>query len=245
LNIINDYKKVKQINNIGFVSSICGDDWYNTTILLDQLKDLPFNFELGEISGIVPREGQLEIYRKGLDAVYRYYPLDWFDKDEYYSGVIDAMKEGTLSINPPSTIITQSKAFMALIYELRNNNFFSHSECNFIDTYIPRTYLAPKKSFNGIFCAKPFFEREGNSVAFSFKEPGLSKEIADYVFQEWVDIQGVSLDINSTIGTSKEIVYPVLGAYLIDNQFGGIYTRAGNRVTNKWAVYLPTYIENA
>lgn len=243
--IINDYQKTKHINNVGFLSTTFGEDWYNTTIVLEQLKHLPFNFQLGEIAGIDARQGKIKLYGKDLDAVYRYYPLDWFDSDQYFEGVVDAMREETLSINPTSTIISQSKAFFALIYELRNNDFFDESESNIIDKYLPKTYLSPKKALNGIFCAKSYFEREGKSVAFSFKQPFLSKDIKDYVFQEWVDIQSVSLDVNTTVNSSREIVYPVIGTYVIGEQFGGIYTRVGNSITNKWAVFIPTYIENS
>lgn len=241
--IINDYKKFKDIKKVGFVSSTYGEDWYNTTIILDQLEELLYEFELGEISGINVDDGKIKLYGKELDAIFRYYPLDWLDKDEYYEGVIEAMKNETLSINPPSTIISQSKAFFALIYELRNNNFFEAEQCNIIDKYIPKTYLSLSKALNGVFCAKPYFEREGNSVAFSFKQPFLSREITDYVFQEWIDIQSVSMDVCTTESTSKEIVYPIIGTYVVGEKFGGIYTRAGSSITNKWVMFLPTYIE--
>jgi len=55
----------------------------------------------------------------------------------------------------------QSKAFMALIYELRNKDFFEEAECNIIDKYLPKTYLMPQKALKEIFCAKPHFELEG------------------------------------------------------------------------------------
>lgn len=243
--IINDYKKLKKIDNIAFISTTFGEDWYNTKILYEQLKHLPYNVEHGEISGIDASKGKLKIYGNELDAIYRYYPIDWLDTDKYYDGVITAMKHNTLSINPPSTIISQSKAFLALIYELRNNGFFENDEGSIIDKYIPKTYLMPRKSLGGIFCAKPYLEREGNSVAFSFKEPFLSRDIDEYIYQEWIDIQSISLDIKTTANSSKEIVYPVIGTYIVGEQFGGIYTRVGSSVTNKWAVFLPTYIENS
>ena len=81
-------------------------------------------------------------------------------------------------------------------------------------------------------------------MAFSFKQPFLSRDIEDYVFQEWIDIQSVCMGIDTTANSSNKIVYPVIGAYVIGDQFGGIYTRVGNSITNKWAVFIPTYIEN-
>ncbi|MDF2985095.1 MAG: hypothetical protein K0R50_605 [Eubacterium sp.] len=242
--ILEDYKKAGKIKNIGFVSSSFAEDWYNTSVLMNLFQDLPYEFVLGEVSGLKAENNKIKLYGHELDAVYRYYPLDWFDKDSYFDGAINAMKKGTVSINPPSTIICQSKAFLALIFELKNSNFFNQSECCAIEKYIPETYLVPKKSLNGIFCAKPYFEREGKSVAFSFRQPFLSRDIKDYIYQEWVDIQSIRLDIETAINSSREIVYPVIGAYIIGDKFGGIYTRMGSSVTNRWAVYLPSYIEN-
>lgn len=241
--ILNDYEKGGNINNIGFISSNFSEDWYNTAVLMEQFGDMSYSLVQGEVSGLEVKNNRLVLYGNELDAIFRFYPLDWFDRDRYFEGVIAAMKKNTPSINPPSTIIIQSKAFLALIFELEGQGFFNENECKSINKYIPKTYLAPKKSFSGIFCAKPYLEREGKSVAFSFKTPFLSRDIQDYVYQEWVDMQSVSIDIETAMKTAEEIVYPVLGTYIIGEAFGGIYTRAGGSITDKWAVFLPTYTE--
>ena len=239
--IASQLKKKQTVKKVGIVSCTSGEDWYNTTILHEQLKSLPYDFILGEVAGLYAGESGLELYGNKLDAVYRYYPLDWFDKDEFFDGVIEKMST-TPSINPTSTIITQSKAFFALLYELKGKGFFEQREKDLINKYIPKTYLAPKKSLNGLFCAKPWFDREGNSVRFSFKEPFfMQEEGQDYVFQEWIDIHGIELDVYSTVGKEKKRLFPVIGAYVAGQNFCGIYTRAGSSITDRWAVFLPTY----
>jgi glutathionylspermidine synthase len=243
LKIIGDYKKHLDIENIGIVTSSYSEDWFNTTIIYDQLKNTCFNIQIGEISGLSAKKGKLQLYGTQIEAVYRYYPLDWLDKDDYFAGVIDGLKYNSLSINPPSTLISQSKAFFALVYELMYKGFFNEEENELIKRYIPRTALLPHKSFEGFYCAKPYFGREGAEVAFSFKETFAMPKEEDFIFQEWIDIQPVSLDIHTISSVKQEIAYPILGTYVIGDKFGGIYTRAGGSITNKWAIYLPTYVE--
>ncbi|MCX7920597.1 MAG: glutathionylspermidine synthase family protein [Clostridia bacterium] len=242
--ILGDYSRSNDIRTIGLVSSSYYEDWYNTGVIYECIKHLPFSFVLGEVSGLEVVGDKLYLYGTPLDAVYRYYPLDWFDQDPYYAGVINALNKETPSINPPSTFISQSKAFAALIWELMGQGFYSAKEAAVIEKYLPRTALTPKKLATEDFCAKPYFGREGQGIIFSFAGPVRYRELEDYVFQERVDIQTTTLDIHTATGTMREAVYPVIGAYVVGDKFGGIYTRAGGRVTDKWAVYVPTYVDN-
>ncbi len=240
--IVDRYAVHRSIQNIGFVSTAYYEDWYNTTILYEKLKHLPYNLILGEVSGLQEKGGKLYLYGTPLDAVYRYYPLDWFDADPQYSGVIQAMEQGTPSINPPSTLISQSKAFWALVWDLLKNGFYTITEAETIRRYVPETALSPKRMEGRDFCIKPGFGREGQQVAFSFEQPDKQQKYSDCVFQEWIDIQPIQMDVYSTMGKKHETLYPVIGTYVTGNQFAGIYARAGGRITDKWAIYVPTYI---
>lgn len=243
--IIDDYSKVKDITNIGLVSSSYHEDWYNITTLHEFLKDMPYNFIKGEVSSLKVTDNTLYLYGTRLDAVYRYYPLDCFDKDSYYDGVLDTFGSSTLSINPPSTLINQSKAFFALIWELYNNGFYDLHEANFIKKYIPHSVLNKSKLETSDFCAKPFFGWEGQGVINNYEvPPGFSYGQNEFVFQERVDIQPVDINIYTTMSVNKEIRYPIIGSYVIGDMFGGIFTRAGKRITDKRVVFIPTYFKD-
>ena len=239
--IARDYERYVEIKNIGFVSGNYYEDWYNTTIILDSVKDLPYNFILGEISALEAKNDKLYLYNSPLDAIYRYYPLDWFSEDSYFDGVVDAFKNQTLSINPPDTFVNQSKAFFTVIWALLSQGFFTNREYEFIKKYVPKTALKAKALRSEDYCIKPFFGREGEEVTFSLNEPVLEDK-NKYIFQERIDVQTINLDIYSTTSSSREVLYPIIGAYITGDSFAGIYTRAGGRVTDKWAVYLPTFI---
>jgi glutathionylspermidine synthase len=241
--ILHSFQNHRDVRNVGIVSCTYGEDWYNTRIIYDLVRDMPYHFYPGEVSGLQARDGKLHLYGIPLDAVYRYYPLDWFEKDEYYFGVTDCLGRGTFSINPPQSLISQSKTFFALMYELMEKGFYGSEEETVIREYIPRTALRPSKAFKGIYCVKPILGREGEGVAFSFKEPFPPADTQNHVFQEWVDIQQTPLKIHSSGSIPEEIAYPVIGTYLIGDEFGGVYVRAGGKITDKWSVSIPVYIK--
>lgn len=240
--IIADYSQVHAIRNIGIVSSSYHEDWYTTMTLFEQIKDLPFNFVIGEVSGLKMGDAGVSLYNTPLDALYRYYPLDWLDSDPYYDGMVQALQYHTLSINSPATLISQSKAFLALIWELLEQGFYGPAEMDLIRRYLPQTALTPNKLTTNDFCIKPLFGREGQDIEYSFGCPENCYQKNENVFQARIDIQSVELDLHSTMGKYSQSVFPILGAYVVGDKFGGIFTRAGGRTTNKEVIYLPTYI---
>jgi len=241
--ILNVYKKTNPMNNIGFVSLAYPEDWYNTKIVYDIVKDMSYNISLGEVSGLEAKNGKLFLYGTPMDAIYRYYPLEWFSKDPYYEGVMDAFGLDTPSINHPSTLITQSKAFLALIWELYQVDFYSEEEKGFVHKYIPFTSLDPTKIAYGDYVAKPYYGNEGEGVTFAIHSTKDEFTDQDMIFQQRIDIQSVNLDVYTTLSKSVDVVYPVLGAYVISEQFAGIYTRAGGTITDKNAIFVPTYVK--
>jgi glutathionylspermidine synthase len=237
--IIEDFSRFRKIETVGLVSLVFYEDWENLTMLHHILKDLPCTFVTGEVSGLEAKEGRLYLYGTPLDALYRYYPLDWFARDAYYNGVIEALEEGTFSINPPSTLICQSKAFFALLWELARQGFFRGEESGIIEKYIPHTELEPGL-LQGGYVSKPLLGREGEGISVhygNFPFPGQE----GYVFQEKLDIQSVALKIHTMTGSSYEARYPVLGAYVTGSSFAGLFVRAGARITDRRAVFLPAF----
>ena len=241
--IIDTYKIKTTIHNIGFASLAYPEDFYNTKFLFDILHNNDENIILGEISGLHIKNEKLNLYEQHLDAIYRYYPLDWLFSEEKDKGFAEILKENTLSINEPSTFISQSKAFIALVWELYKDGFYNKEENELILKYIPYTSLNPDDFQNHDYCAKPYFEREGKGVTMSINEVNRDFIKDEMVFQERIPIQTVPLNIRTTLSVTQDVVYPVIGAYVIGNEFGGIYTRAGGSVTDASAIYIPTYIK--
>ncbi|KOC50601.1 hypothetical protein ADU90_09235 [Clostridium botulinum] len=242
-NILRDFSSKKPIKTIGFLTNTYYEDWYNTKILHDIACELPFDVVIGNIYDVTVENNKLSLQGKELDAVYRYFPLNWFLSDfENSKEILSALKENTLSINEPKTIVYQSKAFFAVIYELLNTDFYTLSEKQLIKTYIPRTSLDYLDLQTHDFCIKPFLEREGYGVEFNYENVDLSK-FNDCIYQERVDIQPIDIYIEGFRYKKRKSLFPIIGTFVSGNEFCGIYTRVGENVTNMWAKFVATYVE--
>ena len=238
--IIKDYEKVKEINNIAILTSTYYEDWYNCKAIYNVVNHLPYNITIGNIFDIKVQNDKLYLYGEPIDAVFRYYPLDWFLKDDKKE-ILKALESNTLSINPPHTIITQSKAFLALVFELKAQGFFSDTESKLIDKYITETSFNVKNLNTVDICIKPLLDREGNGVILGcdiFEEPEY-----DFIFQKREDIRPLDYIQYSTTGKNKKLLYPIVGAYIADDKFCGIYTRLGELITTSSCIYTPIFLK--
>lgn len=239
--IIREYELVKEIKTIGFLTSTYYEDWYTTLALYDLVKGLPYEFVIGNIHDTIIKDDCLYLYGKKLDCVYRYYPLDWFCEEDM-KGFISAFGKHTLSLNPPQTLITQNKGLFAIIYELLNQGYFNEEEDRIIKKYIPQSSFSPKAFMNREYCIKPLLGREGEGVKFNYE---LEKPFNnDCVYQEKLNLEYVNAEMYNALGWEKAIKFPVIGTFVADDRFCGIYTRVGDMVTDRWAQYYPVYVKN-
>lgn len=239
--IIREYELIKEIKTIGFLTLTYYEDWYTTKAIHDLVKDLPYEFVIGNIYDAVIKEDEVYLYGKKLDCVYRYYPLDWFCQEEM-SGFIDAFEKTCLSLNPPHTLITQNKALYVVIFELLDQGYFEEEEAHIIRKYMPRSSFSPHV-FDGMdYCVKPMLGREGQGVKFKYEIDKLSEN--DCIYQEKLNLTYINADVHNTLGCDKAIKFPVIGAFIADDCFCGVYTRMGDMVTDRWAQYYPVYVKD-
>lgn len=238
--IIKDYEKVKEINNIAILTSTYYEDWYNTSSIYNAVKNLPYNITIGSIFDVKVQDDKLYLYGKPIDAAFRYYPLDWFLKDGSEQ-ILKALEFNTLSINPPHTIITQSKAFLALVFELKSQGFFSDAESRLIDKYMTETSFNVEALNSIDICIKPLLDREGNGILLGcdvFEEPEY-----DFVFQKREDIRPLDYVQYYTTGKDKKLLYPIVGTYIAGDKFCGVYTRLGELITTSSCIYAPIFLK--
>lgn len=218
------------------------EDWAHIWQMGCFLQPLVQKVIYGDISALSCLDGRLMLNNEVIDAVYRYYPLDWLADEEHNHEMLTGLSR-VLMINPPAALITQSKAFMAVVWQLIREGFYDSEEKKLIEKYLLPTSL----EWQGRDCIiKPFLEREGKGVVFSkdLKRDEMAKiSEQNIVYQEPVDIYPVNLTMHSTYAEYSLAAYPILGAFLIGDRFGGIYTRLGSRITDRYAVVAPTFIE--
>ena len=182
---------------------------------------------------------EIYLYGNKIDAIYRYYPLDWFCFDEDMKKFLDPLSKKEYLINPGHTLITQSKAFFAVLYEVIGKGILSKEEEKIIRTYIPYTTLERDSKLSADYLAKPYLSREGNGILDSFAE--LSPE-EEYIFQDRVNVRPLRMDIYSSLNKKEKLQFPVLGIYITGDKPSGIYTRMGEFITDSTAKYIPLYL---
>lgn len=231
------------VKNLGMVAC-AGDeeDWSVLRQMGSMLEPQVERLIYGDISGLHCRAGAVILEGQKLDSIFRYYPIDWLADDRHNRSLLAGMSDMT-GLNPPCALIPQSKAFLALVWQLLQEDFYTSGEKELIKRYLVPTYL----SWPGRPCiVKPYLEREGRGVLFT---KGLSREDLsvlndkNMVYQELVDIKALDMESYTSYNRRYQVVYPILGAFLVADRFAGIYTRLGARITDRYAVVGPTFVE--
>lgn len=236
--MINEYSRVKEIKSIAIVGSLYYEDWYtmNTIkVILSELKGITVT--LGNIYDLkVSEDLETSLYGKKIDALFRYYPLDWLEYKETED--LERLKVAlennkVISLNNTNSIISQNKIFFALIYELIKFNFFNEEEVKLIKKHIPYTTLEVDEMKTNDFIIKPILSREGKGIVLARDILDIEEYKQGYIYQEYI------------FSTTLNNKYPVFGTYVCGSEFSGIYTRLGSEITDMCCMYMPTYIENS
>lgn len=151
---------------IGIFSTCYYEDYYNIDIVFNIVSNIAhkYNIEVlkGNIYNLKVIGDNLYYFNKKIDMIYRYFPLNWFDR--YNLKEVLEWINNKNCINQPVTMIAQSKALFAVIYEMMNTNFFTDKEKNIVIKYIPYTDLSYKSLKTVDYLCKPIFEREGKGI---------------------------------------------------------------------------------
>lgn len=240
--IISYYSNKKEIKTVAILGCTYYEDWYNNNTIYKLLKNNIKNirFIQGNIYDLKIENDEAWLYGERIDAIYRYFPLDWFVKE----GMLDISKglnKNYFFINPANTIVCQSKGFLVVINELLKQGFFSNKEADIIKKYIPKTSYNYDDFIGEDYIYKPILGREGEGVEFSYNMNNIPNDGG--ILQEVIKSQKVRGVITSSTEAICEDLYPVIGTYIIGDKFGGVYTRLGGPVTNKECQYAPLLIQ--
>ncbi|WP_026888053.1 glutathionylspermidine synthase family protein [Clostridium beijerinckii] len=240
--ILEELKKIKKVKNIAVITSWYYEDIYTSNLIAEILKQLnEYNVIFGNVYDLKVSENKIYLYGDEIDAIYRHYPLDWFSCEDEMKKVIEPLSSGNYLINPGYTLITQSKALFAVVYELVRKKFFSRDDETFILKYIPYTCLEPDDVLSFDYVTKPYLSREGSGVMLSYTE--MNKKSDDMVFQNRINIKPLYSNIYSTMKNESKYLFPVIGMYITGDIPSGVFTRMGEFITDKNAMCVATYVE--
>jgi len=200
---------------------------------------------LGVVDDLAVRGGRITLGGRPLDLFFRYHPLDWL-AEARWRPLLAAVADMRIAMLPsPAALISQSKAFLALLWELREQGFFPPTEAAAVTRYVARTTLDARVFGQAGYVIKPYLEREGRGVRFSGElsvreRRGLHD--AAVVYQERLDVARARIPVATGRGWKRETRHLIFGVFLTGGEIAGIYTRAGARITGREAVYVPTLV---
>lgn len=192
-----------------------------------------------------------EIYLEKGDSLYpidflqTFYSCEWLAYDEGAEDFVNALREGTLKlVNPTSTLILHSKGLFALIWYMYSEEGVLQEHADTIENYIPYTsFLEEDFEEKYKFVAKPLNYREGSGVEIRNRVSGVEDD--NLIYQEYIDsveLEYPLSDIN--FNRKNEMLKPTIGTFIINNEFGGYYTRLSKEIcSSEFAVFTPTFIE--
>ena len=189
--------------------------------------------------------GTVRLGGRRIDVLFRYYPLDWLAGPRW-APLLDAVTRGSIALLPDAqALIPQSKAFLALLWELEGQGFFPPAEAAAVTRYVACTSLGPERFGRRPYVVKPYLEREGLGVRFSGeiapRELGRLVK-GPVVCQERVAVTRARVPVATGRGWRREARHLIFGVFLAGSDVAGIYTRAGSRITGREAVYVPALL---
>ena len=252
VNIRQQYKNIDIVVEVNDSEVIVIEDKVNTShhsnqleryrkIIEDSEEYKDYNIIFGNIYDLKTDNNKIYMYGEEVQAIYRYYPLDWFFYDDDMKKFIEPLSNEEYLINPGHTLITQSKAFFAVLHELINKGILNEEEEKFILKYIPYTSLEKDKNLSGDYMIKPYLSREGEGILMNYDSSAENYE--ECIFQDRINIRPLKINVYSTVNKSEKFQFPIIGAYITGDKISGLYTRMGDIVTDKNAEYISTYVD--
>lgn len=252
--------------NVVFAAHGEHDEDYLTTQYIRGLYNLPSqSLDFGQlrlVSEPIIEDGDVVVERglydpngHKIDILYRQtYPIehlildeDPVTKEKVGQSLLELVADGQLAIiNPPSAFLLQSKAVLALIWGLheQNHSYFSEQEHYWIQAYFLPTYLEAdiflEKGLS--YVKKPCFGREGDTVEIFNAKGEKSSEDVHKTYKEALPVYQQFVELPTTIiqtEQGKQSVHYMYGSFLVAGQASAIGVRAGGQITNNTSYFLP------
>lgn len=203
-------------------------------------------------NGLYDTEGNL------IEYLYRLYPLEFLPTDVDENGkkignlFLQHIASGKVKIiNPPSAFMMQSKAVMAIVWEMYENedNLFGDDELEDIYNYFLPTYFTDEhfKREGIAHVEKPIFGREGGGVKIlSNNGEIIEKDEEDWynewhkVYQAYVEMPEMTVNTWDGEYTGKLLV----GSFLIGGESSGLFLRVGEKITGNLSMFCGVAIKD-
>ena len=207
---------------------------------------------VGDVKNLDASRGRVTLVGKRVDALYRYYPFETLLPQPQFLIIFEAVANGRLRLlNGPRGLLIQNKGLLAWVWEHRDDPIFTSAERVAIRDHLPATWWVrdlPADEAPERLVIKQVFGREGEEVyladRLSADDMARIREWGTFVAQRRVathPVPAVAWDWKGEPLRAER--WPSIGAFTVDDEYAGVYTRLGSPILTSQAEFAPTFVE--
>lgn len=247
--IIEHYQIPK--DEVIFFTSIGWHEEDKQTVLFNQKNCTHANTEYIEIEEVVVgHDGLYTPDGRRINYLYRLYPIEYLldDKDDMGNPVglellNHVVEKRVQLINPTSAFVTQSKAFLAVMWMILEDepHLYTEEEQRFVKQYVPKTYFTEEKFKGQKYVTKPLFGREGGGVTIMESDGTVDDEdrTPEYynqrkIYQEYIEMPELTIGTWDGVYTGKLLI----GSFFIGGEPSGFFLRVGEKITGNLSMFV-------
>ncbi len=211
---------------------------YLMSLYPQQAKYIPLEQMIVEKDAVRTPDGEK------IEFLYRLYPLEYFLEERSRTGepigeqfLVHIMTEKVKVINPPSALLMQSKAILALITE-KKKDWYTQFEQNVIEKYFLPTYFSPQQMQS--YVKKPVLGREGGGIQIVVNGKVVEEDVDYYqhqqtVYQTYFPMPDQTIDTWDGPYTGKLLI----GSHVFASTPSGLFFRLGSFITGNLSMFVP------
>jgi glutathionylspermidine synthase len=243
---------------VGVVGVVSSHSWIEDMAqahwLAALLRKAGLSVLVGDVTDLGVDRGSVTLRGQRIDALYRFYPIERLYRHAIFASLFEAAILGRLLLlNGLRGFLGQSKACLAWLW--LNRHTLGPDTCAGIERHLPETVLAREPIASALVAesvVKHVNGREGDSVVFGNALDAAAWEArlleGGYVVQRVVRpvvVTDVEIDDLRREVRCVGPRYACVGAFAIDGQFSGCYTRLDGPITSPRATFVATLRERS
>lgn len=224
---------------------------YTRELLREPLAQRGVSTVLGDVDNLHQTRRGLALGSERLAALYRYFPFETMLGTEAFTAIYDAVASGQIRLlNGLYGLLLQHKGILAWLWEHRDDPSVPAEERQAIRDHLPPTEpitATPLVDGDDSHVVKQVFGREGEEVYFSDElTPETWADLRQrrtYVVQRRVSVAELDAAIPTSEGGRAWRGHPTVGAFAVDGNWAGYYTRFGAKIITARAKWLATLVD--
>jgi glutathionylspermidine synthase len=225
---------------------------FTAQLLVPALAARGLDVVLGDAGNLHLTTRGLTLRGRRIDAIYRYLPFEAIFGTPTFAALEEAVALGQVTVlNGLFGLLLQNKGLLAWIWSHRDDaDLFDAEAREAICGYLPATWFIDDVAADverHDLVAKQVFGREGQEVFFGEDcSDDLWQTLVrqqTYVAQRRVQVGQTAAVVQTSTGPELRHDRATVGGFAVDGEFGGYYTRYGDKIITSSSKWLATFTE--